>query len=152
MDQHFLKALLEELITTWENEVIEFKQVGDSYSTSDIGKYFSALSNEANLRNKEKAWLVFGVDNKNRKIAGTDYRHESERLHGLKMQIAGDTEPGVTFRNIHEITIDDKRVIMFEIPSAPRGIPISWKGHYYARAGESLTSLGPWRFPRRRPN
>ncbi|MCB0108856.1 MAG: hypothetical protein KDE53_23205, partial [Caldilineaceae bacterium] len=27
-------------------------------------------------------------------------------------------------------------------PAAPRGIPIAWKGHYYARAGESLTSLG----------
>ena len=31
---------------------------------------------------------------------------------------------------------------MFQIPPAPRGIPIGWKGHYYARSGESLTSLG----------
>lgn len=34
------------------------------------------------------------------------------------------------------------RVVLFEIPSAPCGLPIAWKGHYYARAGESLTSLG----------
>lgn len=142
MGNHLLEELLKDLIATWENEVIEFKQVGDNYSTSDIGKYFSALSNEANLRNKEKAWLVFGVNNKTRKVAGTDYRPESERLQSLKMQIADDTEPGVTFRNIHEITVNEQRVVMFEIPSAPKGIPISWKGHYYARAGESLTSLG----------
>ena len=32
--------------------------------------------------------------------------------------------------------------MLFEIPAAPRGIPIAWKGHYYGRAGESLTSLG----------
>lgn len=31
---------------------------------------------------------------------------------------------------------------MFEVPAAPRGMPIAWKGHYYARAGESLVSLG----------
>ncbi|MEZ5592531.1 MAG: hypothetical protein R3F53_18235 [Gammaproteobacteria bacterium] len=31
---------------------------------------------------------------------------------------------------------------MFEIPAAPLGMPIAWKGHYHARAGESLTHLG----------
>ena len=43
MDQTTLQSLLDSLIATWENEVVEFKNVGDSYSTSDIGKYFSAL-------------------------------------------------------------------------------------------------------------
>src|SRR5699024_389276 len=37
---------------------------------------------------------------------------------------------------------DDKRVILFELPAAPKGMPIAWSGHYYARAGESLISLG----------
>ncbi len=45
-------------------------------------------------------------------------------------------------RNIHELNHTDGRVIHFEIPPAPQGLPISWKGHYYARAGESLVSLG----------
>lgn len=49
MDPHELQSLLDRLIAEWENEVVEFKAVGDSYSTSDIGKYVSALSNEANL-------------------------------------------------------------------------------------------------------
>ena len=31
---------------------------------------------------------------------------------------------------------------MLEIPAAPQGMPIAWNGHYYARAGESLTHLG----------
>ena len=58
------------------------------------------------------------------------------------MQIAENTEPSITFRNIHELILSEGRVILFEIPPAPRGMPIAWKGHYYARAGESLTSLG----------
>lgn len=141
MDQPALNALLEGLIRTWENEVVEFKQADNDYSTNDIGKYFSALSNEANLREQERAWLVFGVSNKTRGVVGTNYRSESERLHSLKQQVAQSTEPSITFRDIHELQHADGRVLLFEIPAAPRGIPISWKGHYHARAGESLVSL-----------
>jgi len=136
-----LNNLLQSLIARWENETVEFKNVGDSYSTSDIGKYFSALANEANLRGHERGWLVFGVDNKSRKVAGSDYRENTERLHSLKHQIAEEAEPSITFREIHELAHENGRVILFEIPAAPKGIPISWKGHYYARAGESLMAL-----------
>jgi len=76
------KATLLSLLSNWENEVVEFKSGGKGFSSDEIGKYFSALSNEANLRGLEAAW----------------------------------------------------RVVMFEIPPAPRGIPIAWKGHYYARS------------------
>lgn len=142
MDQADLQALLSELIAAWEHEVVEFKRAGDGFPTSDIGKYFSALANEANLRGRERAWLVFGVDDASRRIVGTDYRMEPERLQSLKMQISDDTEPSVTLRDIHELATPDSRVLLLEIPAAPQGIPIAWKGHYYARAGESLTHLG----------
>ncbi|MBL3529440.1 MAG: putative DNA binding domain-containing protein [gamma proteobacterium endosymbiont of Lamellibrachia anaximandri] len=141
MDQNALQGLLDSLIATWENEVVEFKQAGKEYSTSEIGKYFSALANEANLRGLERSWLVFGVNNKTRTVAGTDYRPEPDRLQSLKMQIAENAEPSMTFRTIHELQDPDGRVVLFEIPAAPRGMPIAWKGHYYARAGESLTNL-----------
>jgi ATP-dependent DNA helicase RecG len=133
---------LDELLATWENEVVEFKQAGNDYNTDKIGEYFSALANEANLRGLERCWLVFGIDNQSREVVGTEYRREPERLQSLKMQLAQSTEPSVTVRDIHEIQHPRGRVILFEIPAAPRGLPIAWKGHYYARAGESLTSLG----------
>lgn len=142
MNDRDLRSLLEKLILTWENEVIEFKQAGHDYKTDRIGEYYSALSNEANLRGASSAWLIFGVENRTRRIAGSDYRTDTERLQSTKMQIADDTEPSVTFRNIYEVMTPEGRVILFEIPPAPRGIPIAWKGHYYARAGESLTNLG----------
>lgn len=137
-----LKNLLEGLISDWEGEVVEFKQAGSDFDTDKIGRYFSALCNEANLRDGERGWLVFGVDNKTRAVVGTAYRTEKERLNSLKQQIANDTEPGVTFRDIHVLDHPQGRVVLLEIPSAPRGIPIAWKGHYYARAGESLAPLG----------
>lgn len=142
MDSAALQVLLATLIERWENEVVEFKRAGDGFSTDDIGKYFSALSNEANLCDQGRAWLVFGVDNKTRKVVGTDYRPEPDRLQSLKMQMAEATEPSITLRNIHELAHPDGRVLLLEIPAAPLGMPVAWKGHYYARAGESLTSLG----------
>lgn len=142
MNQPELLQLLRSLIATWENEVVEFKEVGDNYPISDIGKYFSALSNEANLRGHERAWLVFGVNNQKRIVTNTDYRLDPERLQSTKKQISDGAEPNVTFRNVFELLVEPrKRVLLFEVPAAPRGMPISWNGHYYARAGESLTAL-----------
>lgn len=142
MEQAELRRLLSELIATWENEVVEFKQASNDYKTDTIGEYFSALSNEANLRGAERAWLVFGVNDKTRAVVGSNYRPERERLDGLKGQMAQGTEPSIAFRDIHVLDDAAGRVVLFEIPAAPRGIPIAWKGHYYARVGESLVSLG----------
>jgi len=61
MEQAQLLDLLHELIAAWESEVVEFKQATNDFDTDRIGEYFSALSNEANLRGAERAWLVFGV-------------------------------------------------------------------------------------------
>ncbi|HNU68892.1 MAG TPA: putative DNA binding domain-containing protein [Myxococcota bacterium] len=142
MNQSDLQSLLTDLIKTWENEVIEFKAASNDFNTDKIGQYFSALGNEANIRNLEHAWLVFGVDDKTHKIIGTDYRPERSRLQGLKHQINQVTSPSLTFREIHELMHGEGRVVLFEIPAAPRGMPVAWKGQYYARAGESLVPLG----------
>ena len=37
------------LILRLENEVVEFKRAENSFDFDDLGKYFSALSNEAKL-------------------------------------------------------------------------------------------------------
>ncbi|NYZ61522.1 ATP-binding protein [Luteimonas deserti] len=142
MDKTELQALLAELIARWESEVVEFKQATDAFGTDDIGRYFAALANEANLRGAECGWLIFGVNNRTRGVVGTDYRPEAGRLHSLKMQIAQNSDPRITFRDIHELHHADGRVLLFQIPAAPRGMAIAWKGHYYARASESLVPLG----------
>ena len=142
MDPAALRQKLTDLIATWENEVVEFKEASNDYDTDKIGRYFSALANEANLRDADAGWLVFGLNNKTREVVGTNYRPERERLDSLKHQIAQGADPSTTFRQIHEVDVDGKRVVMLEIPPAPRGIPIAWQGQTYARAGESVTALG----------
>jgi ATP-dependent DNA helicase RecG len=141
MNQSELDNLLKSLITAWENEVVEFKEARGDYKTDRIGEYFSALANEANLRGQEKAWLVFGVNDKTRFVTGTNYRPEQERLQSTKMQITEGTDPSVTFRNIYDLQLPEGRVVLFEIPAAPRGMPVAWKGHYYGRSAGSLTAL-----------
>ena len=140
-----LKSSLYSLLSRWEDEVVEFKRAGAGFSTGEIGEYFSALANEANLRCLPRAWLVFGVDNKTHKVIGTDYDASPDALNragGIKYQITQSTDPGVCFSNIHVLDLPEGRVIMFEIPPAPKGIPIAWKGHYYSRSGENLMALG----------
>lgn len=124
-----------------ENEVIEFKEAKTSYDFTKLGKYFSALSNEANLSGKTCAWLVFGVENKRHDIVGTAYRHSRKELDKLKGEIANKTTNRITFIEIHELIEPDGRVLLFQIPAAPRGIPIAFEGHYYGRDGEELVSL-----------
>lgn len=124
-----------------ENEVVEFKKAENNFDFDDLGKYFSALSNEANLRDKGFAWLVFGVHDKTREILGTSYKNSMKSLQKLKQDLSQHTTDNNTFRDIYELEVEGKRVLMFQIPAAPRGIPMAWLGHFYARRGESLAAL-----------
>ena len=54
MDKKELRLVLDRLIADWEHETVEFKEAGNDYDTGKIGTYFSALSNEANLRGVER--------------------------------------------------------------------------------------------------
>lgn len=136
-----LTERLHRLISAWESEVVEFKQADNTFKTSELGHYFSALANEANLRGIESAWLVFGVNNKTRTVCGTNYKPKPEHLMALKNDVRAGLEPSMTFREIHEIELPEGRVLLFEIPPAPAGMPIGWNGFRYARSGESLCAL-----------
>lgn len=125
-----------------ETEVIEFKKAERNFDDNELGKYFSALSNEANLRGKSRAWIVFGVDNDSHEVLGSQYKISRPSLDKIKKKIADQTTGRHTFIEIHELTYNNgKRVVMFEIPPAPVGIPIAFKNHYYGRDGESLEGL-----------
>lgn len=136
-----MSAKLQDLLNlSAENEIAEFKEAKSSYDFQKLGKYFSALSNEANLKYQKNAWLVFGVNN-HRQVVGSNYRSNRSDLDNLKKEIADKTTNRITFIEIHEIPHPNGRVILFEIPAAPKGIPIAFDGHYYGRDGESLGSL-----------
>jgi len=124
-----------------ETEWIEFKSAEINFDFSKLGQYFSALSNEANLNRKPYGYLLFGIESKKHRIVGTSYRSASGDLNKLKYEIACKTNNRITFSEIYEYQFPQGRVILFEIPAAPQGIPTSWKGHFYGREGESLGPL-----------
>lgn len=131
-----------------ETEVLEFKEAKDGFDFRKLGKYFSALSNEANLANKDDAWLVFGVKDKDKSLVNTNFRPNAADLHSLKKEIADKTTGRVTFKEIYEVFRDGKRVLLFQIPAALKGVPMAWDGHYYGRDGESLSPLNLEEFER----
>jgi len=131
---------LNELLQNSEAELLEFKEAKENYDFKKLGKYFSALSNEANLLGREDAWLIFGIKD-DKTVVGTKYRANSEALHSLKNEIANKMSNRITFKEIYEVMVEDKRVILFQIPSAPVGLPVSFDGHYYGRDGESINAL-----------
>lgn len=129
------------LIQHKESEVIEFKKAENNFDFDDLGKYFSALSNEANLRGLDFAWLFFGYDEKKHEIVGTSYKNGEGALNNLKHDFSQHTTDGQTFREIIPIEVDGKRILMFKIPASPRNIVMKWKGIAYGRDGESLKPL-----------
>ena len=139
-----LQAKLTEFLTLpAETEWVEFKEAKNNYDFDDLGKYFSALSNEANLKGQSFGWLVFGVKDKPvpRPVVGSQYRPQRPHLDSLKEEIANHTSHRLTFEEIHEIATPQGRVVMFQIPAALRSSPTSWKGHFYGRDHENLCPL-----------
>jgi ATP-dependent DNA helicase RecG len=141
MTKQELQNILEHLLSlSGENEVIEFKEAKNNFDFKELGKYFSALSNEANLKGHTHAWLFFGINNKNQ-IVGTQYRPSRNDLDHLKYELAEKVNNRLTFIEIYELITPQGRVLFFQIPAAPRGIPTSFGGFWYGRDGESAGPL-----------
>ena len=124
-----------------ENEVVEYKKASNSYDFEKLGKYFSALSNEANLRGVDFAWMVMGVWDKTHTIEGTSYLDSEALRNKMKQDISYHTTDNQTFREIMPIEVEGKRVLVMKIPATPRNIVMKWKGIAYGRNGESLEPL-----------
>ena len=137
-ENHLIEKVIQ-MIENFEDEVVEFKEAKTNYSFKDIGKYFSALGNEANIRDRKEAWLIFGVTNK-KEIIGTEYRKDGI-LQRLKKEIVIGTNERLTFMEIYELELEGKRIVAFQIPPALRGIPTTWNGAAYAREDESTCPL-----------
>lgn len=138
---HTFIEVFKSLTSHSESEVVEFKKAENSFDFDDLGKYFSALSNEANLRGIDFAWLIFGYDEKKHEIVGTSYKNGEGALNNLKHDFSQHTTDGQTFREIIPIEVERKRILMLKIPASPRNIVMKWKGIAYGRDGESLKPL-----------
>lgn len=133
-------ALLDRLLREGEHETVEFKTAATKYDHDKLGKYVSALSNEARLHDRPAGWFVLGVDD-TRTVVGTAAFSKGDQLLQIKHTVSQGIDQGLTVRRIHELHREGKRVLIMEIPPASHGMPVSWHGFYYARNGESLEAL-----------
>lgn len=127
-----LREQIAEWLTAKENEHLEFKEARERYDFEKLVKYCVALANERGGK------MILGVsDQRPRKIVGTNAFSELERtkaglIERLHLRITAD-----------EIKHPQGRIIVFDIPSRPIGMPIHYKGAYWMRGGEELVPMTP---------
>ncbi len=131
--------ILLEILKNPENEYVEFKKAKNNFDIDKLGKYFSAMSNEATLKDKQYGWIIFGIDDKTHNIEGTNYCFNND-FNDIKKQISDNTTDNVSFIEIYPLIYQGSRLIMFQVPAAI-GTPMNWKGFPYGRTGESLVPL-----------
>ncbi|AEF85606.1 putative transcriptional regulator [Treponema primitia ZAS-2] len=121
---------LTQLLAQSENEHIEFKEAKSSYSFDKLVDYTIALANERGGK------FILGVsDKKPRTIVGT---RAFDELNKIKIHLMDMTKLHI---EIEEIATPQGRVLIFNIPSRPIGMPLHRNGRYLMRSGESLTSM-----------
>lgn len=123
-----------------EAATVEFKSNWDQ--PADIGEYLSALGNSAALDGHDRAWLVWGVENRTHKVTGTRFDPFSAKGEGNQSLIMWLTQlisPRPDFQ-FHELQHADGRVVLMEI-HPPRTAPLAFKGVRYARVDSHKTSF-----------
>ncbi|AUX26690.1 hypothetical protein SOCEGT47_072600 [Sorangium cellulosum] len=113
-----------------EDEHLEFKEAKNRFDFEELVRYCCALSNECGGR------IVLGVtDRRPRKVVGSNAfldlaRTKQGLIERLRLRIEA-----------LEIRHPDGRVVAFEVPPRPVGVPIQAAGAYWMRGGESLVPM-----------
>lgn len=108
-----------------ENEVLEFKD-RKTLNKDEMGQYFSALSNEANLNKVPFAWMIFGITDSG-EVVNSNIFDTVESRNKLRKYVSEQCSNRLSYTDIIECHRDDKRVLLFQIPAALPGIPLHSK-------------------------
>ncbi len=122
-----------------ECEWVEIKN--DNYKPELIGEYVSALANGAAYMGQSKGYLAFGIDDLTHMLVGTTFSLQNEKIGNQEIEnwIATQLSPRVDFV-IHEIVINDKKIVVFIIDSAGN-TPVKFRGVAYIRVGSYKKKL-----------
>lgn len=138
MTDNELKILLNELRAfPAETEWLEFKVS----NANELGEYISALSNSACIHNKRTAYIVFGVDDLNHRIVGTEFsqNQKGKGNEDLIPWLSRMLEPRIDFR-FYELFIENKKVVIVEI-QATNNTPVKFSGVAFIRVGSYKKKL-----------
>lgn len=113
-----------------EHQALEFKEAKASFNFEKLKEYCVAIANEGG------GHLLLGVsDKKPREVVGSQaFQNPVDTADKLFRAVGFRVEVDV-------VAHDDGRVIVFTIPTRPRGSAYHLDGKYLMRSGESLTPM-----------
>lgn len=134
MNEAEIRRIIDELThLNGETEWVEFKE--NYFNPEEIGEYISALANSACYLDKEKAYLIYGIEDKTHKIRGTRVNLKKEKVGNEEMEnwIARLLTPRVDFE-IWSGGFQNKFISIIKIDPA-RHQPVRFMGTAYIRVG-----------------
>lgn len=143
MNPTALRAILESLRSLpREQAVVEFKS--NFAEPEKIGAYLSGLANTAALQGRDRAWLVWGVEDGSHRVLGTVFDPFGQKIgnQSLQMWLQVMTQPRADFA-FHELDCDGLRVVMLEIHPA-RAAPMAFQHTRYIRVDSHLVKLADY--------
>lgn len=140
-EQEYYISLIERLrqLANAETEWLEYKE--NNCDPQLMGEYISALSNSATICNKEKAYMLWGINDETHEIEGTTFSPKKMKRGNQEIEnwLAGSLKPRVDFKFV-EVFTDKGKVVVLEIPSAVN-TPTSFKGTEFIRMGSYKKKL-----------
>lgn len=137
----YIKIIKELTKYEFEEEWFEFKE--NWFDANGIGEYISALSNVATICNKEKAYLIWGINDKTHEVVGTSFNFRiNVKNEPLEHFLARQITPDISF-SFHKVNFDDKIIVLLEIDAA-KSIPTSFNKVRYTRIGSSKVDLSKY--------
>src|SRR5215510_4619524 len=107
-----------------KDEHLEFKEAKHNFHFETLVKYCVALANEGGGK------MILGVTDKPpRTVVG------SQAFHDLERTKAGLIERLRLRVDVEELQHPAGRVLVFQIPSRPIGMPLQYEGAYWMRGG-----------------
>ncbi|MGN0756423.1 ATP-binding protein [Treponema sp.] len=135
-----LNLLIKELISIpTETEWLEFKH--NNFDPQMIGSDISALANSAAYRGKDKAYMIWGVNNETHEILGTDYNRFSKIINNQEIEswLKNTVSKNADF-DFFDTEIDGKKLVVLIIQKAT-GQPVTFKKEPFIRIGSYTKSL-----------
>lgn len=113
-----------------EHQKLEFKEAKTQFDNQKLYRYCVALANEGG------GILLLGIEDKPpRRVVGTNAFNNPVDMAEKIFQKTG-------FRvDVEEVQHPDGRVLVFHIPSRPRGTAYNLEGAYFMRSGEELVPM-----------
>jgi ATP-dependent DNA helicase RecG len=113
-----------------ENARLEFKEAKNTFDITKLTQYCCAFANEGGGK------VILGItDQLPRKIVGSQ---AFSNLEKIKSHLISKLSLRIEVEDLFE---EDRRVVIFSIPSRPIGVPIAFEGRYWMRRGEELVSM-----------